>query len=301
MWTPIRSSKTIVPWLCVILFLGSLSLSAETLVLRSGNFTIMSDRGDSTLLRNAITLIQNEQPAYRSLFNLQLDQPLDISFYYDPNELGTRLHAVPYWSAGMAKSGAKVLIYGRNRNQWLTTLRHELFHALLGQNQITVPVWLNEGLAQWHAGQLKWGGFLELGAATARGRLIPLVDLDVILSFNHKQASLAYAQALDATQFLIKRQGLSILPFLLVADERSFRERFKAETGESLIDFEIAWREELESRLWFFKISQIPGLLWAISPLIVILAWYLKRRRGKMKMDAWDAEEGQPDEPKYFA
>jgi len=270
-------------------------------MLRTGNLTLMSDKGDSTLLRNALDVILEEQQYYQALFGLRLDKALEIWFYYNPDQLDIRLHAAPYWSAGIARAGSEILIYGRNRNQWLTTLRHELFHALLGQNEVSIPVWLNEGLAQWHSGQMDWGSFVELGTATARGQLIPLSDIDVILSFNHKRASLAYGQALDATRFLIKQQGETILPYLLRNDDLGFRDRFKAETGEDLIDFEIAWRENLEARFWFFKISSIPGALWAISPLIVILAWYLKRRRGKKKLEEWEQEDSRQNEPRYFA
>jgi len=276
-------------------------VNAQSIAYRSGNITLYSDRGDTTLLSHAYGLIQEEQQYYEAIFGLALDKALTVRFFYNPDDFGSRLHAVPYWSAGIARAGSEILIYGRNRSQWLGTLKHELFHALLGQNEVRIPVWLNEGLAQWHAGQMHWGGFMELGAATARGQLIPLVDLDVILSFNHKQASLAYAQSLDAVRFLIKRQGESILPYLLRADQLSFKERFKAETGEDLITFEIAWRESLEERFWFFKISQIPGVLWAISPLLVVLAWYLKRRRGKQKLEEWEQQEAVEDEPKYFA
>ncbi len=285
----------------LVIFLSCGIASADALQLQSGKITLFSDKGDSTLLKNAHRLVQEEQKYYQALFGLSLDKELEIRFYYNPDKLGSRLHAVPYWSGGMARSGSEILIYGRNRNQWLATLKHELFHALLGQNKVSVPVWMNEGLAQWHAGQMDWGGFMELGAATARGNLIPLVDLDVILSFNHKRASLAYSQSLDAVRFLIKRQGESILPYLLRADELGFRERFLAETGEDLISFEIAWREEMEARFWFFKISRIPGVLWAISPLIVILAWYLKRRKGKQKLEEWEQEELNQEEPKDFA
>ncbi|MCF7827127.1 MAG: hypothetical protein K9M55_10810 [Candidatus Marinimicrobia bacterium] len=274
---------------------------AEPIMYKSGKITLFSDRGDTTLLLKANQLIRDEQQYYEALFGLRLDKELEIRFYYNPKQADSPLHAVPYWSAGIARAGSEIMIYGKNRNQWLATLKHELFHALLGQNEVNIPVWLNEGLAQWHAGQMDWGGFMELGTATARGQLIPLVDLDVILSFNHKRASLAYAQALDATRFLIKHQGESILPYLLRADELSFKERFKAETGEDLINFEIDWREDLEQRFWFFKISQIPGVLWAVSPMIVILAWYLKRRRGKKMLDEWEQQEAIEDGPKYLA
>ncbi|NQT61638.1 MAG: hypothetical protein HQ556_01660 [Candidatus Marinimicrobia bacterium] len=285
----------------LLLIFSIAPLSGQALFLKSGNLSMMSDKGDSTLLLGAVELIREEQQYYEALFGLRLEKELEIRFYYNPDKVGSRLHAVPYWSAGIARSGSEILIFGRNRNQWLSTLKHELFHALLGQNEVGIPVWLNEGLAQWHAGQMDWGGFMELGTATARGYLIPLVDMDVILSYNHKRANLAYAQALDATRFLIKRHGESILPYLLRADELGFRERFRAETGEDLINFEIAWREKLEEQFWFFKISRIPGVLWAVSPLIVVLAWYLKRRRGKKKLEEWDQEESVHDKPKYFA
>lgn len=295
-----NNMKSLFKLVFIFHLLGSLVFS-DGLQLRFRNITIVSDRGDSTLLKQARVLVDQEQSGYNMKYGLKLDQPLKIHFYYDKEELGSRLHAVPYWSAGIARSGSEVHIFGRNRSQWLSILKHELFHALLGQNEVSVPVWLNEGLAQWQAGQMDWGGFVELGTATARQNLIPLVDLDVILSFNHKRASLAYGQALDATKFLINRHGESILPYLLGSDDLGFRERFKAETGEDLIDFEIEWRQSMEARFWFFKVSQIPGLLWAFSPLIVILAWFLKRQRGKQKLKEWEQEEDPYEKPKYFA
>jgi len=275
----------------LILCIGVSLVQADYLRLSSDNIALYSDKGDSTLLKEALRIVDEERRSYVSKYGLELDKTLSIYFYYDQESLGPRLHAVPYWSAGIARAGSEIHIFGSNRRQWLSTLRHELFHALLGQNSVSIPVWLNEGLAQSQAGQMDWGGFMELGTATARGKLIPLVDMDVILSFNHKRASLAYGQALDATRFLIKRQGASILPYLLKNDDLGFREHFLQETGESLIDFEIAWRKDLEARFWFFKISQIPGILWAISPLIVVLAWFLKRRRGKKKIQEWEQEE----------
>lgn len=264
---------------------------ALPLKLGVGNITYISDRPDSALLRSAHEIFLEEQQNYAQMYDLDLAGPLTVYFYYDRNGSDEHIHAAPYWSGGIARGGAEIHIFGRNRMQWLNTLRHELFHTLISQNQINIPIWLNEGLSQWHSGQSDWGKFVELGTATARGELIPLVDLDVILSFNHKRANLAYGQALDATRFLIRHQGESIIPYLLRSDGLSFKERYLRETGESIIDFEIAWREDLEGRFWYFKISQIPGMLWAISPLIVILAWFLKYRRGKRKIQEWEAEE----------
>jgi len=294
-----RKTQVIKILIYTILFLNT--VHADPLQLRSGNLTLTSDKGDSTLLKQAVQLIEIEKKSYPLKYGLTLNKQLRVSFYYDQRGARSQMHAVPYWSAGIARAGSEIHIFGQNRSQWLATLKHELFHTLLGQNDINIPVWLNEGLAQWQAGQMSWGGFMELGTATAQGKLIPLVDLDVILSFNHKRASLAYGQSLDATRFLINRHGESILPYLLRAAEIGFRARFKAETGEDLIDFEIAWRENLESRFWFFKISTIPTILWALSPLFVVLAWFLKRQRGKKKIQEWDDEERIDNEPKYFA
>jgi hypothetical protein len=287
--------------LFLLVFLLPHQLRASGLQLQTGNWLLVSDRGDSTLLKQALLLIQQEQAEYPRKYGLALSGPLQMFFYYDPTQATPRLHAVPYWSGGIARSGNEIHIYGRNRSQWLSTLKHELLHALISQNGIRIPVWFNEGLAQWQAGQLEWNGFMALGSATVRHKLIPLVDLDVILSFNHKRAQLAYAQALDAVQFLVRQQGESILPYLLRKDEMSFRERFQAATGQSLPDFESDWRNHLESRFWFFRISTLPATLWALTPLIVILAWFLKRRRGRQKLKEWEIEDQFRDGPKYFA
>lgn len=276
-------------------FIFALILTSQSfampLKLEVGNVSYASDRNDSTLLKQAHQIFLREQEKLHKTFGLTMNDSLRIYFYYSQDKMPSRIHSVPYWSGGVAQAGSEIHIFGHNRMNWLITLKHELFHILVHQNEVDIPVWLNEGLAQWYAGQSDWGKFVELGTATARGKLIPLVDLDIVLSFNHKRASLGYGQALDASKFLIKHQGVSILPYLLKPGDLSFRERFFKETGESIIDFEIAWREDLESRLWYFKVSQIPGVLWALSPLIVILAWFLKYRRGRRKLAEWETEE----------
>ena len=97
---------------------------AGVLQLHSGNLTLSSDKGDSTLLKQAEIIIRLEQKGYELKYGLRLEKELAVYFYYDKDALGPRLHAVPYWSGGIARSGSEIHIYGQNRTQWLSTLKH---------------------------------------------------------------------------------------------------------------------------------------------------------------------------------
>ena len=77
-------------------------LSGQALFLRSGNLSLMSDKGDSTLLITAVDLIREEQKHYEALFGLRLEEELEIRFYYNPDKVGTRSHSAPYWKIGRA-------------------------------------------------------------------------------------------------------------------------------------------------------------------------------------------------------
>ena len=291
--------RAILVSLCLLTL--SLGYGAQSMTIQLGRFTLHGDQWDQELMDRAVEVIHAEQATYVERYGLSLDHPVEIWFHYDPQSLGQHVHAAPYWSSGIARAGREIHVFGRDRTQWLSTLRHELFHTLIAQHGIRIPIWLNEGLAQRQAGQEYWQGFTELGTATVRGALFPLVDLDAVMTFHHKQAALAYAQALDATRFLVERYGKSVLPYLLQPDDRSFKERFLAETGTDLIDFEIAWRDNLEARFWFFRIAEIPGILWTLTPLIVILAWVLRKRRNSKKLEEWEYEEGLKESPRYDA
>jgi hypothetical protein len=186
-------------------------------------FELSFDGEQRDLLARAVELTEILDRAYGELRE---------RFQHDPNQArGTRLRVVIYtpeafhavtglghWAAGAFDGSVRVPIrdLDRDRPRWERTLRHELVHAFLdslaGRG---LPGWLNEGLAQWHEGEL--GQQRALARRALGNPPLELSELAGNLGQSGDPARIgqAYAQALLFTDFLIGRYGESGVAALL--------------------------------------------------------------------------------------
>lgn len=191
---------------------------------------------------------------------------------------------------------------------------HELVHILVGRafQGRPVPRWLQEGLAQFYAGELgpQTAEVLTRGAAT--GRLLPLKRISAGFPADALGAQLAYAQTADFTAFLAQRagggeRGDAVLRKLLAAGQRgaTLEEAVYAATGEELGVIEAAWRARWLSpwvRANGLAQSGIPAL--AAATLLAVGAWRRRRRyhAGLERLEAQErAEEAWREEQRRRA
>jgi hypothetical protein len=152
----------------------------------------------------------------------------------------------------------------------LALLAHELAHTvqyeLGGGRRGTSDQWLREGYAEWMA----WHVLEALGAASLetrrrrsvrdlRGRdpatlpgLAEMVTFREWVALSNRPAQLPiYTQAFLAADFLIGRHGLPAVTeyFRLFARSSDRRENFRRAFGESLDEFDRAYRQHLGSLL----------------------------------------------------
>ena len=255
------------------------------------------DRPDTNLLLQANEELRDLDLMFGVLSGLRVQDSIRVNFYFNRQLAGEVLPDAPYWSGGIARSGNQIHIFSQDRRSWYATLKHELVHSVLRQNEIRIPTWFEEGLAETFADQWTWRDFNTLGSAVMRRQVIPLIDINRLQTFNRSQAQLAYSQSMHVTRFLMKRHGDEVIKELLAMEGASFRDHFEAVTGEGLADFEIAWRERLKREFWFFGMSQLPGWLWVLMPLIVIVAFVQKMDRGRRQLKEWAEEEDDEDDP----
>ncbi len=265
--------------------------SVAGLMLTQGKLALVTDSQDTSLLREAAHRVGQITRDIQTITHLSLTDSLTIFFINNQRNVKQFIPNAPTWSGGLTTDLNTLYIYDDDPVDWGTTLRHELTHVLVAQNSVNLPVWFNEGLAQYIAGNWSWSGFYTLGTATISHDVIPLKDLDMVLSYSRKRAELGYAEAIDAFKYMLDRQGPSILPEILKAGKKSFAERYGAATRESLPDFEIGWRKHLDQKFAFFKLAHFPDLLWLAMPFLVLIGYILNRRRNKQKLLEWELEE----------
>jgi len=270
-----------------------LTLSAKHWVIHSGVLTFTCDRPDTALMLSANEELRHLDLVFGSQTNLRVQDSIVTHFYFSKKLAAGTLPDAPYWSGGIARSGREIHIFDQDRTHWRKTLKHELAHIILVQNNKRLPLWFNEGLAQVFADEWTWNKFTILGEANMRDKLIPLSQIDHLFSYNRQSAQLAYAQSQHAFRFMLERYGDGVLPALLQPTELPFSEFYEQITGESLADFETAWREHLKTTFWFFSFTRWPGYLWPLMPLVLILGFILKWRQNRKRMQEWEVEESE--------
>jgi hypothetical protein len=134
--------------------------------------------------------------------------------------------------------------------EWINgVIPHEIAHLFFYQSIHTVwanwPPWLDEGLAQYYEFNSQ-NASLELAARAAkRGNLIPLMDLDVDISFNRdsEEVHLAYAESISAVTFIFERFGETAIRKLIEAFREGIdtREAIHRAMGLTWEEFEAEW------------------------------------------------------------
>ena len=181
------------------------------------------------------------------------------------------------------------------------TLKHELCHLLLHARVPAdhLPLWLDEGIAQWSS-----DGLSELGRpiggsvldeAALSGRIIPLRFLSRAFSRDGKSLVLAYEQSKSLVQFIIDRFGLEGLYAILdrLAQGAAVEKAFLESISISPDELEAAWNEDLEDKLaWtglFF--GHLYEILFFVASLMVVAGFLRHLRRKRAAMAELDDED----------
>lgn len=184
-------------------------------------------------------------------------------------------------------------------------LDHELVHVLVGRafGGRPVPRWLQEGLAQYYAGELGPRTAEVLTRAAGTGALLPLRRIAAGFPADALGAQLAYAQTADFVAFLAQRagggpEGDAALRKLLAAGQRGalLSDAVVAATGQSLELTESQWRSRWESpwvRIDGLAQSGLPALA---ATVLLGVGVYRRRRRyheGLARLEAEEAREAE--------
>lgn len=206
---------------------------------------------------------------------------------------------VPEWSQAVAFTREKLIIIKIETAEELKRspeiLLHELVHILVAERfpGVRLPVWLNEGIAQYLSGyKLSLDDRITIANALSVKKIMPLSEIDSLLDFSPLKARLAYLQSLAAVQFFINEHGVDALQQLIenFACLRSPNEAFSAAAGYDFIDFEIFWYEDLRSKYRWLILLNIDHLIWLIMGVLAIMAIIFVHFRNKRVIRSWEDE-----------
>ncbi|OQA27940.1 MAG: hypothetical protein BWY59_00934 [Verrucomicrobia bacterium ADurb.Bin345] len=174
-------------------------------------------------------------------------------------------------------------------------VRHELIHVLLARNTSLdhLPRWLNEGTAMHLSGEYRWNTTFLVARMYLAGRLYSYDDL--MLDFSavkgERPFGNLYAQSLSMTAFLYDRLGEEAFWQLLYSlRDKDFPAALQETAGMTPHELWKAWHRSL------WKVAVISAVmsgfgLFDFMALLVIVAYFRKRRHNRKVLDRWEQEE----------
>ncbi|MFL6299923.1 MAG: peptidase MA family metallohydrolase [Terriglobales bacterium] len=189
--------------------------SAETdfSLQETGHFTFHYEGGKTPehLRQQIITVMEAHYDELVRDLNVEPRQ-ISVSLYSDHAYFDVT--QAPAWSSALNDGKIRIPISGLTdvTPELSRVLKHELSHSFI--NQLTrgrCPQWLNEGVAQLMEGRsvARFGGH-TLAMLYASHQQIPLNALDGSwMRFNERQAQVAYAEGLAASEYIRDTYGIS--------------------------------------------------------------------------------------------
>ena len=220
-----------------------------------------------------------------------------IAVYLAPSKDGFRdltKGRLPHWSAGVAFLESRTIVLQSRVDDLLQVARHEFAHVLLhAAVPARVPVWFHEGVAMWASHEWRLRQSAAIFYAVFSGGLIPLSEIDDVLSFPSAKADLAYAESLMAVGFLIRLGGPNAVVAMLSELEAGapFEVALFRVTGITPREFEHRWRDSVQGRFGLMALLFSPDLIWLYLALLLLLAYLGVRLRNRATLRRWEAED----------
>ena len=275
--------------------------AGQTKKIIEGRYCFIYTNDDSLLVNQLVEQLRQHIVSIETFFE-KFSQSV-ITIYVTRSEQEYYKYAsctVPEWSQAVAFPYKNLvvlkIISAQDIKKSGQVLLHELVHinlaALLQKREI--PVWLNEGLAEYLSGDLlSFDNKITLANALLAKKIIRFADIDSLHNFNSVKARLAYIQSKAAVEFFVSRYGLEGLQHLVhnIAKYHSLNDAFRKTTGADVLDFEILWYADLKERYSWMVILNFDNLLWIGMGLLAVIAIIFIRQRNKKKIQSWTQNE----------
>ncbi len=178
------------------------------------------------------------------------------------------------------------------------TLAHELCHVLifmrLGRYYDQIPVWLNEGLAQYFAKDWDLSQSALLSSFYLGKQLIPFPDLTDSFPATERQARIAYTQSLHFVSYFIKKYGKEAVGRILqgLSQGASFHTAFRQATGGvPFYMVEESWLRLIKIKYGWIPVVTSVGTLWGGLTILFLYIYFRKKRHDKKRLKQMEWEE----------
>ncbi|NUM33955.1 MAG: hypothetical protein HUU50_05395 [Candidatus Brocadiae bacterium] len=211
---------------------------------------------------------------------------------------------LPEWALGMAIPEKFLVAINLSKvdmisNNLYAVIRHEVCHLYLGAweqaHQKMLPLWFNEGIAQWVSGALHWTYQEDILESIALRKTMPFSSLKSKFPKSPGRAKQAYLQSRSMVGYIVENYGTNGIKYLLSAYSTcpSFEDAVEKTLGIDFATLQSEWKSTITPVAWWFWIWQLRHLfsLFTAMAFLVLVAYILQKKKSKKIFAAWKEEE----------
>ena len=284
--------------LYIILTLFTLLFAMPDKQLKLNDVHVYFAEKDIRFAQAALEIVHKQQTRLVNQYGLEVN-PLHI--YIADNQDIYRQYSgsnSPVWSAGLA-SDDKMLVKSPSFSRqsladFQQTLLHETVH--LAVEGIPLPVWFNEGLAQYEAEQFGLHQRILVSHAFWRGDLMRSSEIEYLMTMDQDKAEIVYAQCAAMVDYLIEHFGIKLVSNCLYFTQQtqSFEKGFTSAFLMSPGHFEQLFRDQGKSAYRFYILLDQRNL-WILAPIILIAGFILTKIRRRKLLREWESSESEEE------
>jgi hypothetical protein len=226
-------------------------------VLGGDHVDVWTYEGDERFARRALEIAEQALDTASELLGVEDVERVDFLIYTDTREFRQAMGPATRENVGGQAHPAIRTLFGligprQIDSDWVEEvitheMAHIIFHDAVDNPYQYPPRWLNEGVAVYLSRGREQADRTEVERAAVGGTIIPLEGLGGQFPTRPSRQHLAYAESVDAVDFLVRTHGQDGLVELIAAFGAGLglEGAFVAATGEDFAAFDAAWLESL--------------------------------------------------------
>ena len=269
--------------------------ASAAMQLSVGNISVYYAEQDKHIAELAAKTVNRQQQHLYEQYALE-QNPMIIYIAQDASQYRQYSgSSSPLWSMGLAFNDRMLVKSPSFSHQTLTAFRKTLIHETvhLAVTSYDLPVWFNEGLAQYEAGQFSITQKTLLSRAAWSDRFIPFRDIEYLIQMPAAKAKLAYAQSVAAVDYMIDYFGVELVAksLYLIKKYEHFSTGFRNAFLMSPEAFEKKWQENSKKHYRIYLLLDTGSIFWIPLTVLFVLGYVLTRYRRKKLLKRWEQEE----------
>ena len=283
----------------ILVYLATLTATGSAQIVNSAHFEVYSsNQSFSEQVNRILEAGYSKASAY---FQIDLRQKVQVFVTSDAFEFDRLVGPnLPDWSIACAIPEQNLIVLKspdryHYRKELSEVLYHELTHIFLGKalGNLSLPLWMNEGLAVWFSEKWGWGEKILVARAVLTGSVFSLSQIDSLDYFRASKAQLAYALSFLAVSYLETQYGQGA--FLKLVNNyragQNLNQAFLSVTGLDYLSFQKEFEEMVRKRYNWIAIFSDSIVLWTGLALLFVLLYFVKKVRTKKILQRWEREE----------